>query len=666
MLTISEKQCIELINNGECFHAEVENGAFFVRIEEYCPVVCAAIHNGHRLRSELQKGFLLSKEERFYEEDPNTADLISSFPISLVGNDSRFEYDLNRAKTLSTYYKTAWDKPVWHKPLSPKQRSISHAKHQSFYNVLVALVKQLEKRFNSSIIFDVHSYNYERIDKPTPTFNIGTEQIDIERWGEIVRHFTQQLNKITLPNIDVNAATNDIFHGRGYLINHINAHFDNTLVLPLEVKKVFMDEVKGELYPLVLDELKGQMKQAFSETAAFFQRRYTKRKSTRKADMLTSSLAPEIINVDKKLYALCRTIETLSFINPVNIASERKKYRQRKFATSPRFNYKQLNINPYQLKEALYQLPVDSIDDADIAQLYRHVIDNEAIKIDLLASIGTDDFVYNSLKYYGEPDDNDIQNAQFLLRAPSIDSEVVENNTELSVDDAVNYFKQIAEQWQLQCKVEKSARMVAKAMVSNERSALIINKDATFTVSELKAFAHHELGIHMATTINAKKQKLKLFSLGLVGNTQTQEGLAIFSEYCSGNLTLNRLKTLALRVMAVKYMLEQGDFAKTCQTLIQNHQVCDETAFTLTTRVYRGGGFTKDHLYLKGFSDIVKLSKIRPLDDLLVGKTGLVDLPIISEMVERGLVPKPVPLFSLEVKRDHNSSIIDYLVDAIR
>ncbi|TRX56331.1 flavohemoglobin expression-modulating QEGLA motif protein [Thalassomonas sp. M1454] len=664
MLTLSEKQCIALINKGECFHAEVENAAFIIKIDEYCPVICAAIHNGHNLRDDLQKAFLLSDDERFYEEDPYTYDLISSFPITICGNDSRFEYDLNRAKTLSTYFKTAWDKQVWQKPLTPKQRAVSHAKHQSFYNVLEALIAKIEKQFKNSIVFDIHSYNFKRIEQDTPTFNIGSAQIDIERWGSIANHFEKQLHKIELPNLNARAATNEVFQGRGYLITHVNAHFDNTLVLPVEVKKVFMNETNGELYPLVLEELQAGIKNAISETAAFFMRRYAKKKSVSKVDMLASSLAPEILAVDKKLYSLCRKIETLNFINPINIASERKKFLSSKTQKNPQFRYKQLNINPHQFREKLYKLAIDEIIDPDINHLYRHVIENYATKIDLLSSIGNDDFVYNSLKYYGEPDDNDIANAEFILRAPMLEGDAQEPIH--NADYVVQYFTEIAKQWGLKCKIEKSARIVAKAMVNNEKGLLLVNKDALFSEKELKAFAYHELGIHMLTTINAKNQKLKVFSLGLVGNTHTQEGLAIFSEYCSGNLTLSRLKVLALRVMAVKFMLEHNDFTKTYQALIDNYQVSREQAFTLATRAYRGGGFTKDYLYLKGFRDIVALSKTHPLDNLLVGKTGLVDLPVVTEMIERGFIPRAQSLFPLTIEPKADTQIIDYLVSAIQ
>lgn len=661
MLTLSKEQCITLIKRRELFEAEVEGGAFSIKIQDYSPIVCTAIHAGHNLREELQKSFLLSQQERFFEEDPYTEEMIASFPIVLKGNDSRFEYDLNRAKTLSTYFKTAWDKQVWQRPLSNAQRLKSHTKHQSFYDVLEAILHVVEKDFGSAIVFDIHSYNYKRIEKTTPTFNIGTAQIDIERWGSVVKRFEKELNKISLPNIEARAACDEVFQGRGYLISHVNAHFDKTLVLPTEVKKVFMDESSGELYPIVLEHLTGGMKQAISSTATYFMRRFGKKKQYSKADVLSSSIPDDVLKLDRQLFNLCKSIETLHFINPVNLVSERKKFFARRKLQAPEFKYKQLNINPYQFREKLYKLPVDDILDADIKQLYRHIIDNLAIKIDLLTSVGTEEFLYNSLRYYGEPEHRDIQNAKFILHAPSI------TEAEPALIDAkaaLSYFQQVAKQWSLNCRIELSAKTVAKAMVDNHKRLLLINKDALFTETELVAFAHHELGIHMVTTLNAKQQPLKLFSLGLMGNTHTQEGLAIYSEYCSGNLTLERLKTLALRVLAVKYMLTHHDFVQTYQTLIMEHQVEKQLAFTLTTRVYRGGGFTKDFLYLRGFKDIVELAKAnQSIEHLLVGKTGVLDFPIISELIERQMLTAPKSLFDLSFK--DQASILDYVVSGI-
>lgn len=80
---------------------------FFVKIEDYSRVVCTAIHNGHRLRPALRENCALSEAERLREEDPFTADLIANMPITVIGNDSRYEYDLNRPPE-TCVYEEAW------------------------------------------------------------------------------------------------------------------------------------------------------------------------------------------------------------------------------------------------------------------------------------------------------------------------------------------------------------------------------------------------------------------------------------------------------------------------------------------------------------------------------------------------------------------------------
>ena len=112
-------------------------------------------------------------------------------------------------------------------------------------------------------------------------------------------------------------------------------------------------------------------------------------------------------------------------------------------------------------------------------------------------------------------------------------------------------------------------------------------------------------------------------------------------------------------------MLKHRDFVKTFHTLVSEFELDRDFAFTLTTRVYRGGGFTKDYLYLSGFRDIVELAKTQPLDNLLVGKTGLLDFAITNEVVERGLVNKPTPLFDLSYRSSGND-VLDFIVQSVR
>jgi uncharacterized protein (TIGR02421 family) len=583
-------------------------------------------------------------------------------PITLIAQDSRYEYDLNRP-IANCIYSKAWGKTVWNTKLSAKERTESIDKHQTFYRVLDALIKKIERLFGAALIVDIHSYNHLRREGNTPTFNIGTEQVDMDRWQKIVELSLSKLSMIDLPNMPVTALENSVFYGRGYMISHVNSRYQNSLVLPIEVKKVFMDELSGEVYPLVMQSLSQQFKGSLVDIVAFFSRRFTSKKKAKKSDILTEKMDPSIIKVDRALFQLAKGLETLLYINPVNIPTERKQFFKCNGNYQPRFRYRQLDVDPYQFREQLYRLPVDSIRDPSIQSLYRDVVDGLSEKIGMLVKAGRPDFLYESLKYYGEPNQTDEKNAHFLLHANGLDDD---NEDAVTTEDLLERMKSAASDWNMPCKIEISTKLVASAMVSNSRKAVMIAKNLSVSAVEARALVHHELGVHMATTLNSSSQRLKVFSLGLPGNTLTQEGLAILNEYHSGNMTLKRLHALALRVLAVREMLRKGDFRHTFSFLVEEHQLSQDEAFKLSLRVHRGGGFTKDYLYLNGVSMALEFYKTQNIKNLYVGKTGFDYLPIINEMVDRQLVSAPEYYPSFLDKPTQASPVLDYLISCIQ
>ncbi len=270
MTELDINDCIAAIHAGRTFHASVSDGAFFVRIEDYTHFVCTAIHNGHRLRPALQENCALDESQRLHEEDPYTADIAANMPITVVANDSRYEYDLNRSPE-TCVYKEAWGQTVWNEPLSDTEKATSVAKHNAFYTVLGALYEKLESLHPQVLVYDVHSYNYLRPGMgDVPLFNIGTEQLETQRWQALIDQWVEQLGRIRLPGIEVRAAINEVFYGRGYQATFVGGNYHNTLVLPTEAKKVFMDENSGEPRPDVLKTLQREFEQAIREHARGF------------------------------------------------------------------------------------------------------------------------------------------------------------------------------------------------------------------------------------------------------------------------------------------------------------------------------------------------------------------------------------------------------------
>ena len=132
-------------------------------------------------------------------------------PMVIAGCDSRFEYDLNRAPD-NAIYSDAWGKKLWKTPLSAEEKEKSLSKHHSFYRVVQALVAKMEEKFGAGIVYDMHSYNWKRWDRPVPVVNLGTANIDNERFSAFAKAWCNSLQTITLPHgIETTAAINDTF-----------------------------------------------------------------------------------------------------------------------------------------------------------------------------------------------------------------------------------------------------------------------------------------------------------------------------------------------------------------------------------------------------------------------------------------------------------------------
>ncbi len=273
MLKLSVDSIISKIESEIPFEAVSEDYSFTLKIKEYAPYICGAVHDGHQFRKSLWENCLHTEYDRWYEEDPCTKEMIQSHPIVIAGCDSRFEYDLNRAPD-TAIYTDAWGKQLWKKPLAEEERSLSLEKHTNFYKVVHTLVHQIESKYGNAIVFDMHSYNWKRWDREVPTWNLGTANIDNNRYGELAESWSQRLGEMELPNgIKSTSKINDTFQGNGYFLKYITQNFENTLVLATEIAKVYCDEYEGILYPEVVRSVEEQLKESIPLQLKEFQER---------------------------------------------------------------------------------------------------------------------------------------------------------------------------------------------------------------------------------------------------------------------------------------------------------------------------------------------------------------------------------------------------------
>ena len=332
----------------------------------------------------------------------------------------------------------------------------------------------------------------------------------------------------------------------------------------------------------------------------------------------------DLFEIDANLDRLVKRIELLSYVNPLNIEKEKQRFFASKFKEEPVFKYPKLKFDPYKLHQLFFSQQLERIKDEEIKQLYTEIIYHYANMVQCIETIGKGkEFYYNSLRVYGTPTEKDVQNARFILHyedePPSTDMEKV-----FSPEEAKAYFEDFALQYNFPLNIYFSTNLSADAMVSNARQALLIKRNTTFSKNQLLTLANHEIGVHLVTTFNGLLQPLKIFSHGFPKNVETQEGLAVFSEYMSGALSLRRLKELSYRVLASDSLIKGYSFADTFDLIHGNYKLNRNDAFTITLRAHRGGGFTKDRLYLSGLKKIYRRYKSgESMDRLLTGKVSL-------------------------------------------
>jgi uncharacterized protein (TIGR02421 family) len=197
--------------------------------------------------------------------------------------------------------------------------------------------------------------------------------------------------------------------------------------------------------------------------------------------------------------------------------------------------------------------------------------------------------------------------------------------------------------------------LAAKAIAGSSRIRL--RASALFSELDKHQLLQHEAFVHVATAQNGTRQpNLTSLGLGAPRTTQTQEGIATLAELFTGSMDINRLRRLALRVLAVQQALEGADFIQVFEGFLAAGQT-EEESFRSTQRVFRGadlrGGsaFTKDAAYLTGLLGVHTLLRIAIRDNrpelvghLFAGRLSLGDTVRLAPLFESGWLKGPVYL----------------------
>lgn len=376
----------------------------------------------------------------------------------------------------------------------------------------------------------------------------------------------------------------------------------------------------------------------------------------------------ELLEIDKRIDALVKQIELLSYVNPINIEEQKARFFSSKYLKAPVFEYPSINFDKFKLHRKLFTQPIELIDDPEIKNLYEDIIYAYSGLIQCIETIGDGKkFYYNCLHCFGTPTEKDVENAKFILHFEDENTELPKFQAKYTATESEAFFKTFSEKYEFSYAIKQSDKISAIAMVLNNIKTLVLNSNHKFSDNEIAVLTNHEIGVHMVTTMNGMLHPLRIFSHGFPNNEETQEGLAVFSEYMSDNLTVNRLKELAFRVIAVDSLAKGYSFSRTFRMLNSQYDLDREAAFYITVRAHRGGGFTKDYLYLTGLKKVYDYyHNGKDLSLLLTGKVTLEYAHEIKSLLDKGLAVPAKHITDAFAENKNTNKTVDFILKSLK
>lgn len=359
-----------------------------------------------------------------------------------------------------------------------------------------------------------------------------------------------------------------------------------------------------------------------------------------------------VTRADRAIDDVAQSFDFLLAVTPINAQAAWAEFRENRCDQAPRFLYRPLAVDVAKKKKALFSVSLDQFEDPVLAKLYREKQQELDLQLSLLAARETPRYIEFGRALYGPVEPGLLRVATEILagtkprrqRRRGEDGKVDCAFVERSARSMIKSYAD--EQDGFPALVEVRDDLPSGLMVSG--ACLMISRTTSMDRGRVEALLSHEIGVHLLTYFNGSAQGLRLFRSGLAGYEGVQEGLAVLAEYLVGGMTVARMRLIASRVVACADMLDGASFVECHRRLVGDFGLRDAGAFNLALRVYRGGGLSKDAVYLRGLLEVLShLQAGGSLDPFWMGKIAASHFGVMQELGARGLLkpPRVLPKF---------------------
>lgn len=360
----------------------------------------------------------------------------------------------------------------------------------------------------------------------------------------------------------------------------------------------------------------------------------TKKTPQKVATFTVSNIDEKMINnVDEKVCEIDGKIKLLSYINPQNLAEQKKLFLENP-EFSPRFFYRKIDLDLEHLRRDLKKIP--SVNHP-LFPLFEKKIENIEYKLDLLESVGSDSFQEASERIFGAIKPPTYRSAlKFLEKGlknfTPDESEIIE------MKDAVMIIEEFLKHHRISHWKISIINDSAVDIQVTKKHTILMRKGTSFRRNRLEALLVHEIGTHVFRFENGRMQPFRIFERGTAEYLRTEEGLAIWNQnHLQKNLG-EKFLTPAFQIIAI-YLGQKMSFLDLFHYLKNTYEeLSDELLWKLCLKAKRGltdtkkkQVFTKDSLYFRGNQDIERFIKNDgKVEDLYIGKISIKDLDILK------------------------------------
>jgi uncharacterized protein (TIGR02421 family) len=416
----------------------------------------------------------------------------------------------------------------------------------------------------------------------------------------------------------------------------------NVMLLGLEVAAVYQDD-DGQPYPGLLRTFRRAFDIRVRELLFEFIQSFTTFHPPNFQTLGPRAMVKLVWQVDKELEEVSDSFSFLLQVTPINVHQAWLSFKRSEYQENPGFVYRPFGLDPTELKRKLFSIAIEKVEEPTLYNIFLEKQHQLETKISMIERRRTRHFLYGSLSLYGGVEPKLAQQADKLLRtvpARTRDADPRLIDAQEFAQRAREEIRYYQEQWE-GFSPQVIVRDDLEASVLCDNGNLLIGTRASVAASRVEPLLHHEVGTHLVTYYNGRAQPLRQLALGLADYIEFQEGIAVLSEFLSGHLSKPRLRYLALRVLAVDNMIKGASFPENFRVLQENYEVPARRLFGILTRAYRGGGLTKDAVYLRGlFSLLDYLGEGGDLAPLFVGKIARHHIPLIQELQWRKVLKK--------------------------